>query len=329
MQQVGGAATVAALVGALGGVAALAVACATPPAQTAARAPDDAIVIDAAPVPLNPQDASARAIGDFAYAGGLALTSRQTGQLHGLSDLEVTGTDRLTAVGDLGVILTARLVLDGAGRLVGITDAHLAPLTGEDGRPLLDKTDADAEGLALLANGDRLVSFERRDRIWLYPAKGGPPHPVPSPEATFPVNGGMEALGSDPDAGADAYVVGGEVSGDTWSCRVSVKSCTKSRTVSKPNEFGLSAMKRLPGMRTAYVLRAFDVTRGNRISLQIFRGESLIARMELARPATVDNFEGLAAVPRANGGFRFYLLSDDNASASQRTLLLAFDWQSH
>jgi hypothetical protein len=82
-------------------------------------------------------------------------------------------------------------------------------------------------------------------------------------------------------------------------------------------------------MRTAYVLRAFDVTRGNRISLQIFRGESLIARMELARPATVDNFEGLAAVPRANGGFRFYLLSDDNASASQRTLLLAFDWQSH
>jgi hypothetical protein len=50
--------------------------------------------------------------------------------------------------------------------------------------------------------------------------------------------------------------------------------------------------------------------------------------MDLARPATVDNFEGLAAVPRADGGFRFYLLSDDNASATQRTLLLAFDWQS-
>jgi len=329
MQQVGNAAIVAAPVAALVAACALVVACATPPAQDAARGPDDAIVIDVAPVPLNPQDASARAIGDFVYAGGLALTSRQTDQLHGLSDLEVTGTDRLTAVGDLGIILTARLVLDGAGRLAGIADVHLAPLTGEDGRPLVDKTDADAEGLALLADGDRLVSFERRDRIWLYPANGGPPRPVPSPEATFPINGGMEALGSDPDAGADAYVVGAEVSGDTWTCRVSVKSCTKSRTVGKSDDFGLSAMKRLPGMRTVYLLRAFDETRGNRISLQIFRGESLIARMELARPATVDNFEGLAAVPRADGGFRFYLLSDDNASATQRTLLLAFDWQSH
>jgi hypothetical protein len=32
-------------------------------------------------------------------------------------------------------------------------------------------------------------------------------------------------------------------------------------------------------------------------------------------------------VPRADGSVRFYLLSDDNASAAQRTLLLAFDWR--
>jgi len=80
-------------------------------------------------------------------------------------------------------------------------------------------------------------------------------------------------------------------------------------------------------MRTVYLLRAFDQVRGNRNSLQIFRGDNLIARMDLARPLTVDNYEGLAAVPQANGGFRFYLISDDNASATQRTLLLAFDWR--
>ena len=48
------------------------------------------ISIDAVPVPLNPQNPSEMAIGDFLYAGGLVLTSRQTDQLHGLSDLEVT-----------------------------------------------------------------------------------------------------------------------------------------------------------------------------------------------------------------------------------------------
>ena len=85
-------------------------------------------------------------MGDFLYAGGLVLTSRQTDQLHGLSDLEVTRTNRLTAVGDLGILLDARLVLNGAERLVGLADARLTPLKGEDGKPLSDKGDADAEG---------------------------------------------------------------------------------------------------------------------------------------------------------------------------------------
>jgi hypothetical protein len=49
--------------------------------------------------------------------------------------------------------------------------------------------------------------------------------------------------------------------------------------------------------------------------------------MDMAAPLTVDNFEGVAAVSRSDGGVRFYLLSDDNGDASQRTLLLAFDWQ--
>ena len=290
------------------------------------RPPADAIEIETAPVPLNPQDPGVGAVGEFVYAGGLALTSCQTDELHGLSDVEVTGTDDLTAVGDEGVLLRARLILDAAGRLVGVADASLSPLTGENGRPLTDKVDADAEGLALLPNGDRLVSFERRHRIWLYPANGGPPRPVPSPAATFPDNGGMEALAPDPETAPDAYVVGGEVSGDTWTCRVSAP-CVSGPTVEKPEEFGLVAAKPLPGMRIAYLLRAFDPVRGNRISLEIFRSGTLVARMDLARPVTVDNFEGLAAVPRPGDGFRFYVLSDDNADASQRTLLLAFDWR--
>jgi hypothetical protein len=285
------------------------------------------ISIDAVPVPLNSQNPSETAIGDFLYAGGLILTSRQTDQLHGLSDLEVSGTDRLTAVGDLGIFLDARLVLDSAGRLVGLADARLTWLTGEDGKPLSDKVDADAEGLALFPSGDRLVSFERRDRIWLYPAVGGPPRPVPMPGVSFPLNGGMEALAADLEAGADAYVVGAEVSGETWTCHLLSAPCIKGPTVDKPDQFRLVAIKRLPGMQTVYLLRAFDPARGGRTSLQMFRSTKMIARMDIAPPMTEDNFEGLAAVPRPDGGIRFYLLSDDNAMADQRTLLIAFDWR--
>jgi hypothetical protein len=285
------------------------------------------ISIDAVSVPLNPQRPSDEAIGDFRYAGGLVLTSRQTDQLHGLSDIEVRDHDRLTAVSDLGNLLEARLVLDGSERLVGLADARMTPLTDEEGKPLSDKADADAEGLALLPGGDRLVSFERRDRVWRYPVGGGPPKPAPKPAASFPLNGGLEAVAADPEAGLDAYIVGAEVTGDTWSCRLSSPSCGKGPTVAKPQEFGLVGIRRLPGMRAVYLLRAFDEKRGSRNSLQVFRGTAMIARLDLAPPMTVDNFEGIAAVPQPDGRIRFYLISDDNAVDRQRTILLAFDWR--
>jgi hypothetical protein len=122
-------------------------------------------------------------------------------------------------------------------------------------------------------------------------------------------------------------VVGAEITGDTWTCRLSSPQCVKGPSVEKPKEFGLAALKRLPGMRTVYLLRAWDRRRGRRASLQIFHSGAIVARMDMAPPLTVDNFEGVAAVPRGDGGVRFYLVSDDNGSPSQRTLLLAFDWR--
>jgi hypothetical protein len=284
------------------------------------------VAVDSVAVPLNPKDPSATTIGGFHYAGGVQLISRQTNQLHEMSDLVVTGDGTLIAVSDEGLFLEARIVLDEKGRLVSMTDAVLSRLTGEDGKPLVDSALTDAEGVAQLPSGDRLVSFERRSRVWLYPKNGGPPRAVPSPEMNFPWNASFEALSTDPDAGEDAYVVGAEESGETWNCRVTAP-CIKGPTVEKPSEFGLVAMERLAGGRTAYLLRAYDPVRGSRITLKILQGATEIARMDLALPMTVDNFEGVTSVPGAGGRRRFYLISDDNARASQRTLLLAFDWQ--
>ena len=299
---------------------------AQPPAGTSTSVTTQSIRVDAVPVPLDPRDPSVTALGDFFYAGGLWLTSKQTDRFRELSDIVVTGQDRLTAVGDGGVLFSARLVLDADQRLTGMADASLAPLTGVDGKPLANSPRADAEGLAILANGDRLVSFEREHRIWLYPTTGGTPRAVPSPAAKFPLNFGMEAIAADPGVGPDAYVVGEEMSGRTWTCRLTMP-CEEGRTVEKPGEFGLVAMNDLGEGTVAYLLRAYDPFRGSRIMLRILRSTTVIAQMDLALPLTVDNFEGLASVPSPNGRTRFYLMSDDNGSSSQRTLLLAFDWR--
>lgn len=289
-----------------------------------AQARFGAITIQTTPVPLDPHSPTRTAFGDFHYRGGLALTSPETDQLHELSDLVMTGEDRIAAVGDEGTYFEARLVLDDQGRLVGVADAHLTQLLGIDGRPLR-AGDRDAEGLALLRGGDRLVSFEGNSRIWRYPKDGGRPQPARWPMVSMPANAGMEALTENPDAGNDAYIVGAEDSGDTWNCRLATP-CIQARSVDKSAEFGLVAMTHLPGGLIAYLLRAYDPVLRSRISLRIMRGKAVVSRLEMAQPLTVDNFEGVASWPQPEGRRRFYLISDDNNISSQRTLLMAFDW---
>ncbi|HET9373144.1 MAG TPA: esterase-like activity of phytase family protein, partial [Vicinamibacterales bacterium] len=257
------------------------------------QAPVQRIAIDATPVPLHPDDPSLTTIGDFRFAGGLELKTRQSTLLHELSDIAMTGADRFVAVGDGGVLLSARVVLDSKGRLTGVADASLSRLAGMDGRPLTD-TNADAEGLTVLPSGDRLISFERHPRIWLYPRNGVLPREAPRPNAEFEDNAGIEAIAAAPDLGADAYLVGEEATGATWTCRLST-TCVKGHVVEKPDEFGLVSMTRLPDGLTAYLLRAYDPVRRSRIGLRIFRGTTLIARLDLAVPMTVDNFEGLTS----------------------------------
>jgi hypothetical protein len=282
------------------------------------------IAIRAVPVPLNPENRSQVAVGPFTYAGGLVLTS-PSDRFHELSDVAITGTDRLTAVGDGGVFVTARLLFDRTGNLAGVSDGRLELLQGEDGIPLASQEDADAEGLALFPNGDRLVSFERHHRIWLYPADGGRPRTVPKPDVDFrEANGGMEALAPDPGVAADAYVVGAELDGQTWNCRIST-ACVPGPIAERPAGTSLVAIRKLPSGRTAYLFRGFNGR--SHIVLRVLRGNTVDAELDLEPPLTVDNMEGVAAVARPGGVIRFYLMSDDNASSEQRTLLLAFDWR--
>lgn len=284
------------------------------------------ITITATPVALNPENPSQDRIGDFVYAGGLVLSSDQTSRLHGLSDLRITPDGKLVTLSDEGDLLESRVLLDKAGRLAGLGPGKLTVLTGPDGKPLQGKREADSEGLAILANGDRLVSFEGIDRILVYPAKGGAPTIAPFPAATFPGNGGLEALDADPAAGPDAYVTAGEDSGETWTCKLS-GPCVPGPKLDKPAEFGVVAVNRLAGGNTAWVFRAWDPARGSRITLKILGPAGEVARMDITKPLTVDNIEGVSAVPGKDGSTRFYLLSDDNFSNSQKTILLAFDWK--
>jgi hypothetical protein len=285
------------------------------------------------PVPLNPIDPMQTAIGAFGYAGGIELRGVDTTRLHGLSDLRVGPDGRLVAITDEGDLLEAQIVLDAAGHVVGLTNTRLTRLLDLSGRPLeRKKSRADAEGLAVFPTGDRLVSFERDHRIWLYSADGGPARrEVPKPDGPFPSNQGMEALTNYPSSSSEAYLVGSE-GGRLWLCQLS-SACRDAPARALPGDgFGLVGAASYGDTAVALLYRAYDSSRGGRISMRLvdhpmIAGSPLVDELTITAPLTRDNFEGVSVVARPAGFYRFYLISDDNFMQTQHTYLIAFDWK--
>jgi hypothetical protein len=284
------------------------------------------------PIAINPQNPRDERFGDFAYAGGLHLTSPDTSLFGGLSDLKVSHDGALTSETDEGSLLRAHVRLDARGRLAGLDRATIEPLTGIGGKPLPNKGQADAEGMAVWPNGDLMISFERNHRIWLYPHAGGDPRTLPMPAISMPANQGMEALALAPSQGPDAYWVGVE-GGSIWLCRLKAPCRRWSGFIAPPLLFRLTALAETPQGELAILHHSWNPLLGTHVHLSIVTiprspaGPSrVVDRLELGPQQSVDNFEGMAALPAPAGGVRFYLISDDNFADSQRTLLEAFDW---
>tara|TARA_R110002124_G_scaffold21445_3_gene82346 strand:- start:2448 stop:3425 length:978 start_codon:yes stop_codon:yes gene_type:complete len=260
------------------------------------------------------------------FAGGIDVISPETTPLHGLSDLKILDGD-LISVSDSGDLARARLRLDRHGRLTGLDQPRVRRLTLTDGSPITEKVDGDAEGLVITASGDLLISFERDHRIWNYgpvARPGSRPVAVAAPDFAFPGNDGMEGL----SAGPDGWRAAGE-SGGVWDC--SPAGC---HTVVAPPEplladsdYRITGLDRDPAGDGWFVVqRRFQAPADVRARVRHMAGDGSLGPVliELKHPGTVDNFEGIAAVATPTGT-RLYLLSDDNFSETQRTLLLAFD----
>jgi len=315
------------------GLAALTVLSCGSLAPQSARLTAASVPVEVSPVPLDPHDPSVRRIGAFVYAGGLEIKSPDSPGGHELSDVRIVSGDRLVAVSDAGYLFEARLLFDNTARLSGLVNARVSSLVNEQGQPLAG-LEADAEGFDILPNGDRLVSFERNPRIWRYAADESPPRPMPTPDADLPANGGMEALTVYPAAGPGFYLVGSE-GGTVWLCGL-VEPCKETAFGALvPAGFGLTALAAYgEAGEFAMLARAYEPSSGTRVSVRLVgatgaREGRVLDEMRLEAPFTVDNFEGIAVVPRSPDGVRLYLVSDDNGSTAQRTYLLAFDWRPH
>ncbi len=301
----------------------------------------DRIVIHSSQVPLDGDNLVRTTVGKLVYRGGLSLSSPDPrfGGLSGLVVLE--GGAGIVAISDTGWWVTARLVHDEAGRLIGVRDGALGPLTDPEGRPLHQKAWADAESLAPLGDG-LAVGFERHHRIWRYPYGATPfatrPVPLPAPAGLdrAPANLGLEALTALPGNRLFALTEGLESGSGMLRGWIGEGPGVRTWHAFDWVRHGLyapSGAATLPDGGVLVLERRFTLIGGLgvrvlRLAPGAIRPGARVDGHPIATfdpPVTVDNFEGIDVVPSRGGGpLDVYLVSDDNYNPLQRTLLMEF-----
>lgn len=293
----------------------------------------DPIPLQSKPIALLPEKPEVTTIGRLRYLGGLHITSRDS-RFGSVSGLEAMPDGTLLGVTDTGYWLRFRSLRDAAGQLVGVRDGDLDPLRDAKGRALNGKAWSDAEGLRRDANGDLLVSLEREHRVLRYkkPGGNGVALDMPASIASQPSNGGIEALASWPDGrllllSERARDTEGDIRAWLRDARGWHNLVYQTQGESLPTDAAvlpsgdLVVLERKFGIFTELGARLVLIPQSRVAPGGKLSGETLAA---WEKPMSVDNMEALAVTTDRDGAVLLWVMSDDNQSKTQRTLLMMF-----
>ncbi len=276
------------------------------------------------------------------FLGGIELSSPEP--LFGaFSSVRFRDRERFLGVFDTGYFIEGRITRDRAGRLSGVADIRLAPLLDASGQISPFKYMVDAESLAL--DGDRAyVGFEQRHRVVAYAplsdlghARASAPLPLPFDIGRLRSNGGIEALVLSPPASplAGALIALSEKSvdenGNNYAGILSGPLQGEFRV--KPHDgFEITDGAFLPNGDLLLLERRFSIATGVGMRLRRIEGSTIrpgavidgTIIFEADNRSQIDNMEGLDAIVAEDGSVHLIVVSDDNHSILQRTLMLEF-----
>lgn len=314
-----------------------------PPAPTSALEQTRIdITVSARPISaFEPRDPGKTRFGRLSFRSGLVLGGNHP-RFGGFSGLwrSPDGGD-LVAVTDNGFWLTAKLRSQG-GRLIGLEQAELAAILGSSGRPLHRSRYYDTESLAI-ANGVAYVGVERTHDVlrfdWGRDGVGARARIVQVPRELkrLPDNRGLEAIGVVPvgHALAGAVVAIAERSGREDEPTLGVILGGRQPglfQVARHDGYAVTDMAFLPGGDMLLLERWYRPLRGVGMRIRRVAGAGLRPGAILDGPylieadlgQEIDNMEGMS-VHLENGKTVLTLISDDNFSFLQRTVLLEFE----
>lgn len=289
----------------------------------------------AIPMASAPAQLGAEQIGRLRFLGGIEIGSEDPAS-GGLSDIAVSPDGAFLALNDDGHWFRGQLILDANGAPTGIRDVAVALMRDENGHPFETKEEGDSEGMAVMPDGRVAVSFEQSQVIRIYDlAHNGPfgaaqPGPPLAETQRLPANAGLEALASFADG---RLLVGGEEGAPVWIATPGATTpVAPLARIDAPFGYGVTDFDRLPNGDFVALERFYAPVIGTRIRILLIPQAALtqgavIQPVELAllqRPLAIDNFEGISAVAH-DGHVVLYIVSDDNFSTRQRTLIYAFE----
>jgi hypothetical protein len=312
-----------------------------PPDEFSVAAPV-AIEVNARPIAsFDNSDHSRIRFGSLEYRSGLVLTSsfRAFGGLSGLR-LDAKG-ERFISFSDKGNWFTGRILYRGR-EMTGLADVEAAPMLGPDGKPITSRGWFDSESIAL--DGQVVyIGLERVNKVLRFDfAKGftrarAEEVPLPAAAAKLPFNKGLEALvfvpkglplagtliamserGLNADGNLIGFLVGGKTPGQF--------------AIRRSKNFDISDAVLLANGDLLILERKFSWLSGIGIRIRRIALASVAPNTLVDGPTIftadlgdeVDNMEGIDAHVTPEGDTVLTLISDDNFSMLERTLLLQF-----
>lgn len=320
-----------------------------PAAQAQAAPPPLAVTVTAKPISaFQPGDPARVRFGALQFRSGLSLTSKfpDFGGLSGLR-LDAAG-ERFTAISDKANWFTGRIVYQGEV-MTGLADVVAAPMLGEDGKPIAARKWFDTEALTF-DGATAYVGIERAHQILSFDfgtdgvLARGRPLALPPALRRMPNNKGLEALvmvrkglplagtliaiserALDPQGNIRGWLISGALTR-------AQPSVLAPFAVRRTDDYDVSDAAMLPGGDLLLMERKFSWLKGAGVRIRRVAHAALAAGAVIDGPVLfeadlgyeIDNLEGLDVHVTAEGDTVLTMISDDNFSMLQRTLLLQF-----
>jgi hypothetical protein len=292
------------------------------------------IDVNARPIAsFDPRDRSHVRFGSLEWRSGLVLTSA----FHGFGGLSALRLDpkgeKFISLSDKGSWFTGRIVYSGR-EMKGLADVEASPITA---RGWFDSESLALDGSFAYVGLERVNEVLRFDFSKGFTRSRSEVVPMPPAVKKLPYNKGLEALvvvpkgqplagtliamserGLDPQGNLIAFLVGGPTPGQF--------------SVRRTDNFDISDATLLPPGDLLILERKFSLLSGVGIRIRRIPLTSIVPGAVVDGPSIfeadlgqeIDNMEGIDAFVTPEGDTVLTMVSDDNFSLLQRTLLLQF-----